>query len=113
MLHEPEYPFYILNEKETAIARHRVLRLLLRKSRATLIFPIGLFIEGVECEDTEPVVCGGFSDIFIGVYQGTDVALKRLRVFQRDHDEEKSFHVSTFFSISSNFTHSSPLEVVL
>lgn len=92
MLHDPKAAIFVPYEKE--VDRYRILRLLVRLSRTASVFPSGLLIKGVECKDKEPVACGGFSDIFHGKYQGGRVALKRLRVFQRNSDEEgKSYRV--------------------
>ena len=48
-----------------------------------------------------PAGGGGFSDIFLGIQDGRKVALKRFRVFIRDHDEvarDKVGHITSLVS---------------
>ncbi|KAJ7442266.1 kinase-like domain-containing protein [Mycena latifolia] len=64
-------------------------RLLVKLSEASDTLPSSLFIQGVSRLDKEPTFCGTFGDIFRASYHGQDVALKRIRVFQRDSGRHK------------------------
>ncbi|KAF7370567.1 hypothetical protein MSAN_00689100 [Mycena sanguinolenta] len=59
-------------------------RLLVKLSEASDTLPTSLFIKGVSNLDKEATFGGTFGDIYRASYQGEDVALKRIRVFQRD-----------------------------
>lgn len=88
-------PRYI--PKSNSTHRLQILRLMVRLSRASSTLPLSLFVRGVRAGDCEPVVYGGFSDIYRATYQGKAVALKRLRVFQRDENDGRSYRVSYIF----------------
>jgi hypothetical protein len=48
-------------------------------------FPSSLFVPDVDIGDVrDPVEGGGFADIFKGRRDGLDVAVKRLRTFEKD-----------------------------
>ncbi|KAJ7115954.1 kinase-like domain-containing protein [Mycena epipterygia] len=64
-------------------------RLLVKLSEASDILPSSLFIQGVSRLDKEATFGGTFGDIYRASYQGQDVALKRIRVFQRDAGRHK------------------------
>ncbi|KAF8216543.1 kinase-like domain-containing protein [Mycena galopus ATCC 62051] len=59
-------------------------RLLVKLSEASDTLPKSLFIRGVSNLDKEATFGGTFGDIYRASYGGEDVALKRIRVFQRD-----------------------------
>ncbi|KAJ7833478.1 kinase-like domain-containing protein [Mycena leptocephala] len=59
-------------------------RLLVKLSEASDMLPTCLFIQGVSRLDKEATFGGSFGDIYRASYHGQDVALKRIRVFQRD-----------------------------
>ncbi|KAJ6518846.1 kinase-like domain-containing protein [Mycena sanguinolenta] len=59
-------------------------RLLVKLSEASDTLPTSLFIKGVSNLDKEATFGGTFGDIYRASYEGEDVALKRIRVFQRD-----------------------------
>lgn len=44
-------------------------------------FPRILILQGVECTDTQQQGAGGFADVFCGIYRGSKVGLKRLRIY--------------------------------
>ncbi|EIN10219.1 kinase-like protein, partial [Punctularia strigosozonata HHB-11173 SS5] len=70
--------------------RRRLVRLAIRLAEKCGMLPSALFVQGVEYTNgRDPERGGAFADIFLGVYEGTPVALKRLRVFQADHDREE------------------------
>ncbi|KAF5345020.1 hypothetical protein D9758_010424 [Tetrapyrgos nigripes] len=71
---------YLLNGEETARAR----RLLVRLSETCDKLPSSLFIKGVERPDEQATFGGGFGDVYRATYNGQHVALKRMRIFQRD-----------------------------
>ncbi|KAF7373383.1 hypothetical protein MSAN_00547900 [Mycena sanguinolenta] len=60
----------------------RARRLIIRLSEARDQLPASLFISGVTNWDEHPTFSGGFGDIYRASYNGTTVALKRIRVFQ-------------------------------
>ncbi|KAJ7281522.1 kinase-like domain-containing protein [Mycena rebaudengoi] len=64
-------------------------RLLVKLSEASDTLPSSLFIQGVARVDQEATFGGTFGDIYRASYQGEDVALKRIRVFQRDATRHK------------------------
>ncbi|KAF7356563.1 hypothetical protein MVEN_00990000 [Mycena venus] len=64
-------------------------RLLVKLSEASDTLPKSLFITGVSSLDKEATFGGTFGDIYRASYQGQDVALKRIRVFQRDSGRHK------------------------
>ncbi|KAJ7574471.1 kinase-like domain-containing protein, partial [Mycena floridula] len=64
-------------------------RLLVKLSQSRDILPSCLFIKGVKRLDKDATYGGTFGDIFRASYQGTEVALKRVRVFQRDSAAHK------------------------
>ena len=45
------------------------------------ILPSALILRGVQCSSPEQVGAGAFSDVFVGTFDGQQVALKRLRVY--------------------------------
>ena len=47
------------------------------------ILPSDLSMRGITLIDKNVIFGGGFADIFQASYQGQEVALKRMRVFQR------------------------------
>ncbi|KAK0217921.1 kinase-like domain-containing protein [Armillaria fumosa] len=59
-------------------------RLLVKLSSTCYKLPSKLFIEGVELSDAHATFGGGFGDVFRASYNGQVVALKRMRIFQRD-----------------------------
>ncbi|KAK0238894.1 hypothetical protein EDD85DRAFT_524112 [Armillaria nabsnona] len=59
-------------------------RLLVKLSSTCYKLPSKLFIEGVELSDAHATFGGGFGDVFRASYNGQAVALKRMRIFQRD-----------------------------
>lgn len=75
---------------DMSTTRRRLRRLLLRLALKYDQLPSGIHISGVTCACTESIVCGGFADIFKGVYKGEVVALKRLRVFQMMEPSRKA-----------------------
>ncbi|KAJ7224227.1 kinase-like domain-containing protein, partial [Mycena pura] len=64
-------------------------RLLVKLSEVSDTLPASLFICGVLRLDKEAMFGGTFGDIYRASYQGQDVALKRIRVFQRDQTRHK------------------------
>lgn len=56
--------------------------------------PSALFIDSVRMIDADtPVAGGSFADVFRGVYQGRDVAVKRFRVFSSTDGRNKLYKV--------------------
>lgn len=48
------------------------------------LLPASFYLKGVKCTNSESCGNGSFADIFLGEWEGTRVALKRLRVDTRD-----------------------------
>ncbi|KAK7438607.1 hypothetical protein VKT23_017941 [Stygiomarasmius scandens] len=73
---------HLLNPEEGLRARH----LLVRLSERCYKLPSSLFIKGVVRPDKEEhaVYGGGYGDVFRALLDGQVVALKRMRIFQRD-----------------------------
>jgi hypothetical protein len=72
---------------------------------------LGLFMKGVTLLEKHPVFGGGFSDIFRASYQGKEVALKRMRVFEeswplQSFNKVVCLTATHFDSISDVFHHS-------
>ena len=63
----------------------------MKLSEVSNILPSMLSVKGVILLETHPKFGGGFADIFRASYQGKEVALKRMRVFQRG-DELQSIN---------------------
>ncbi|KAF8183782.1 kinase-like domain-containing protein [Mycena galopus ATCC 62051] len=68
----------------------RTRRLIIRLSEARDQLPSSLFITGVTNHDEYPTFCGGFGDIYRASFNGSKVALKRMRIFQAGADSPKS-----------------------
>ncbi|TFK43201.1 kinase-like domain-containing protein [Crucibulum laeve] len=64
-------------------------RLVMKLCEKANTLPSSLVIEGVELRERDAIYGGGFADIYRGSYQGKDVALKRMRIFQRGQDRQK------------------------
>ncbi|KAJ6536002.1 kinase-like domain-containing protein [Mycena vulgaris] len=62
-------------------------RLIVKLSEASDLLPSSLTIHGVEQKSLDPLFGGTFGDIYKAQYQGNNVALKRLRLFQADSAE--------------------------
>ncbi|PFH49140.1 hypothetical protein AMATHDRAFT_5177 [Amanita thiersii Skay4041] len=71
-------PAYLLNHEE----RKQVRRLMIRISEESNQFPKSIFIRQSLHLSELPQSGGGFADIFLGRYNGTKVAVKRLRIFE-------------------------------
>jgi hypothetical protein len=46
-------------------------------------------IQGVKLLEKDAVYAGGFADVYRGLYRGEEVALKRLRIFHHQKDQER------------------------
>ncbi|KAJ7226331.1 hypothetical protein C8J57DRAFT_1093354, partial [Mycena rebaudengoi] len=57
--------------------------IIIKLSEACDKLPSSLFISGVDERDEHPTFGGGFGDIYRASYAGKNVALKRIRTFQR------------------------------
>ncbi|KAF8130905.1 kinase-like domain-containing protein [Mycena galopus ATCC 62051] len=68
----------------------RARRLIIRLSEARDQLPSSLFITGVTDHDEHPNFSGGFGDIYRASYNGTMVALKRVRMFQAGADSPRN-----------------------
>lgn len=53
------------------------------------VLPSSLFIKGVTRLEREATFGGTFGDIYRASYEGREVALKKIRVFQRDPEVHK------------------------
>ena len=63
----------------------------MKLSEVSNILPSVLSVKGVTLLERHPKFGGGFADIFRASYRGKEVALKRMRVFQRG-DELQSIN---------------------
>ncbi|KAJ7231339.1 kinase-like domain-containing protein [Mycena rebaudengoi] len=64
----------------------KVQRMMIKLSNACDKFPSSLFITGVSGRDNYATFGGGFGDIYRASYNGSTVALKQMRSFQRGSD---------------------------
>ncbi|EIN13126.1 kinase-like protein, partial [Punctularia strigosozonata HHB-11173 SS5] len=69
---------------EDAAFRHGLARTLVRIVAQSRRLPSNFFIHGVQLHSRDSVASGGFGDIFKGSYLGKEVAVKRLRVRQKE-----------------------------
>lgn len=65
---------------------HKTMTSLAHRSGKT---PSALFITHVTIENPEPVISGAFGDVIKGTLHGQEVALKRMRHYQRQSKEER------------------------
>ena len=75
---------------------HDAHRILVKLSEASNILPAALSVNGVTLLEKHAKFGGGFSDIFRASYQGKEVALKRMRVFQRGEELQAINRVAYF-----------------
>ncbi|ESK85293.1 kinase-likeprotein [Moniliophthora roreri MCA 2997] len=62
--------------------KYQAQRLLVKLCEAQDVLPSSLFIKGVIRQDTDAHFGGSFGDIYRATYNGSEVAIKRIRVFQ-------------------------------
>jgi hypothetical protein len=77
----------LLRHVDRAAAQIDVRRLIVQLSESSGLLPSSLAIRGVEHISPMPVFGGNFGDIFGAQCQGNVVALKRLRLFPAESDE--------------------------
>lgn len=65
------------------------------------LVPPGLFIDGIELISKRREFYGGFSDIFRASHNGKLLALKRVRVYDKDDDYKHAFQVKWFTTARS------------
>jgi hypothetical protein len=76
---------------------HRTIRKLASSSGC---IPRTLFLDNVQCHESDPVGGGGFADVWRGLWNDNFVALKRLRIFgprtgQKDKLIKARYHLCT------------------
>lgn len=71
-------------------------RLLVKISVVSGIIPRSLTVQGVTLLEKEAVFGGGFADIYKASYKNNEVALKRMRVFQRGKARREIHKVRVF-----------------
>ncbi|KAJ7266652.1 kinase-like domain-containing protein [Mycena rebaudengoi] len=69
-------------------------RLLKNLCASAEVFPPGLFLELDPADTNRQIGRGGFADIFLGRYNGQDVALKRLQVYRPEPNQILEFSKS-------------------
>lgn len=69
--------------------RKRLTRTLLTHSQESVLLPKSLFLTRIQCLDRETISDGQFADVYRGKFNGRDIALKRLRVFQIVSESKK------------------------
>jgi len=90
----------LLNALQTSrfrMHRRRIHRLLVKLSLKYNVLPASLFLHGVKFSGEECHSSGSFADIYLGELDGSQVALKRLRMFQmvdesRRTQLQRAFH---------------------
>lgn len=81
-----------LTEADAAVRspRSQLRRLVLDLSLKCGQVPNALFLQDVQCTDTESRAAGGFADIYRGRWEGYDIAIKCLRIFVLSTDTQKA-----------------------
>lgn len=65
-----------------SIHKYRLVKVLIKLSRASGLYPECLFLKGIEVVGN-PVAEGGFGDVYKGQLGDQEIAIKMLRVYQR------------------------------
>jgi hypothetical protein len=84
---------------------HKDALVLLKRLQSITVVPIGLALEGVGFHYNIPFLAGMYSDVYRLVYDGEEVAVKRLHGFptNRHRDEAGTASISDYCcSICSN-----------
>ncbi|KAF8212600.1 kinase-like domain-containing protein [Mycena galopus ATCC 62051] len=79
----------LLRNVDRASTQLDARRLLVKLSEACDSLPSSLTIRGIDNKSANPISGGGFADIYEAQYEGHRVALKRLRSFQEDSEENR------------------------
>ncbi|KAF7426300.1 hypothetical protein PC9H_008668 [Pleurotus ostreatus] len=83
---------FLSNTKDTGRTLYdAVHKLYYRLSVASGILPPPLMVDGVTLLQNGAVNGGGYADIFLASYQGSQVALKRLRIFLKGNDRHNAY----------------------
>ena len=73
--------------------RANVIRLVIRLAVRSNELPSLFFVHGVQISTSrDPWASGGFADIFRGILANEEVAVKRLRVTERDRTRRQEIH---------------------
>lgn len=70
--------------------RRKLRRVVVRLAQDSDTLPLSLQVEGVALSDRDCVGGGAFADVFKGVLNGGDVAVKRMRIFIVTNDDDKA-----------------------
>ncbi len=85
---------FLSNTKDTGKTLYdAVHKLNYQLSVACGILPGPLMVNGVVLLEKTAVSGGGYADIFLASYQGSQVALKRLRIFLKGNDRHNAHKV--------------------
>ncbi len=68
--------------------RRRIHRVTVRLAQASDRLPSTVFIEGVALSDQHPVGGGSYADVYKGDFNGVEVAVKKVRIFIRQGEDE-------------------------
>ncbi|KAJ7066561.1 kinase-like domain-containing protein [Mycena amicta] len=85
----PTSPLAFSSDPDSDNLTLKARRLLVKLSEVSDTLPASLFIRGVLRVEKEATFGGTFGDIYRASYEGRDVALKRIRVFQRDQGRHR------------------------
>lgn len=77
------------SDKHLFAYRNLLRRITLKLAVTYDLLPTALILKGVTCANGDQNSGGAFADIFIGSYEGMDVAVKRLRVYSMSSDSKK------------------------
>jgi hypothetical protein len=69
-------------------------------ARQTGTLPTNFILQGVKRESEHVVACGGFADVYSGMYAGQKVALKVLRIIVKEN-QRKIIKVSFSFKYNA------------
>ncbi|TFK19388.1 kinase-like protein [Coprinopsis marcescibilis] len=84
--------------------RHHLLKALMRLSDRTQQYPTCLTLAQVECDD-QPMTAGNFGEVYRGRFQGQNVALKVVKLYQKSAVLKNIQAVSREAIIWSNLSH--------
>jgi hypothetical protein len=70
-----------IKEQQDPLPRRQIYRLLVKAVDQFNCLPPTVYLRGVRLHSEHPVDGGGYADIYKGIYQGKEVAIKKFRIF--------------------------------
>ena len=78
--------------------KHSHQNALIKLSRESRLYPECIVLKHVSFDPRNPAACGGFADIYKGHLRGQEIAVKRLRTYEKV-DIDKLFKVTSLRNI--------------